>query len=265
MQRRRDMTETPTSYPEINAVLADLLSRVQDELAELFVGLYLHGSLAIGGFDPLRSDIDFLVVTASELPADVLPVLAGMHARLSASGSAWATRLEGSYISQEELRRYDAARADHPALRVDGSFDVDHHGYDWVIQRHVIRERGITLCGPPTSSLIDPLRPEELRRAAAATLREWWAPMLEDAVRLHRREYQAYAVTTMCRALYTLHHGDVVSKPDAARWAQGEVAEQEAELISEALAWPRAPQADRLSETLAFVRRTLEVVQELGL
>jgi predicted nucleotidyltransferase len=53
----------PTPYPEVNAVLQLLLAEVQAVLREQLVGLYVHGSLASGGFQPGRSDIDFLVVT----------------------------------------------------------------------------------------------------------------------------------------------------------------------------------------------------------
>ena len=49
-------------YPEVNALLNVLLPAVQAILGNRFVGLYLHGSLAYGGFNPETSDIDFLVV-----------------------------------------------------------------------------------------------------------------------------------------------------------------------------------------------------------
>ena len=38
--------------------------------------------------------------------------------------------------------------------------------------------------------------------------------------------YQAYAILSMCRVLYTLEFGTVVSKPAAARWAQGTLDER---------------------------------------
>jgi hypothetical protein len=88
--------------------------------------------------------------------------------------------------------------------------------------------------------------------------------MLDDPVRLREREYQAYAVLTMCRALYTVQHGTVVSKPDAVRWAQEFLGPQWAELVEEALAWPRGSQPDRLEETLALIRRTLHLAEQLG-
>lgn len=248
----------PTRYPDVNVLLRALLSAVQTVLGNHFVGMYLHGSLASGDFTPQRSDIDFVVVTAGELPAEMLSALEAMHAGITASGLRWATRLEGSYIPQGALRRYDSTHAHHPALRADGSFDVDHHASDWVIQRHVIREQGVVVAGPPPQTLIDPVEPSDLRQAALGILREWWSPQLNDPARLHSSEYRAYAVLTMCRVLYTLQHGTVVAKPAAARWALAVVGERWARLIERALAWRQDEQLDDLNETLDFIRYTLE-------
>jgi predicted nucleotidyltransferase len=252
------LKEPLTPFADVNAVLDVLLAGVRAVLGRRLVGMVLFGSLASGDFAPQRSDVDFLVVTDGELDGETLLALEAMHARITASGGKWATKLEGSYIPQHALRRYDPADTWHPALRVDGSFDVDGHGSDWIIQRHVIREQGIALAGPAPQSLIDPVRPDDLRRAALATLREWWAPQLDDHTYLQSREYQAYAALTMCRALYTLERGAVVSKPFAAGWVQEMTGERWAALIERALAWPREPQPDNLNETLDLIRYTLE-------
>ena len=76
--------------------------------------------------------------------------------------------------------------------------------------------------------------------------------------RLQSSEYQAYAILTMCRALYTLQHGTVVSKPVAARWAQETLGERWAALIERAAAWRHDAPLDELNETLDFIRYTLE-------
>jgi hypothetical protein len=248
----------PTPYPEVNILLAHLLAEVRAVLADRFVGLYLHGSLAAGEFDRGRSDIDFVVVTAGELPPEMLPALAAMHTRLRAAGAPWAEKLEGSYIHQSALRRHDPAGACYPALRVDGSFDVDGHGSDWVLQLHVLREQGVALAGPPPKELIDPAGPDDLRRAARATLREWWAPKLADPTLLRTREYQAYAVLTMCRALYTLQFAAVVPKSVAAGWARERLGERWGGAIDRALAWPHGEQPDGMEESLELIRLTLE-------
>jgi predicted nucleotidyltransferase len=88
----------PTSYPDVNAVLDALLSSAQIILGDYFVGLYLYGSLSSGDFDPLRSDIDFVVVTTDQLPEELISALEEMHARLWASGLKWVAKLEGTYI-----------------------------------------------------------------------------------------------------------------------------------------------------------------------
>jgi hypothetical protein len=135
----------PTPYPGVNAVMGVLLEGVQEVLRPRLLGLYLSGSLASGDFCPPRSDVDFVVVTDAVLPDEMLPALKSMHARLTASGLKWADKLEGVYIPRRALRRYDPALAWHPALRVDGSFDVDGFGSDWIIQLYTLREQGIAL------------------------------------------------------------------------------------------------------------------------
>ncbi len=246
----------PTPYPAVNAVLHTLLSDVQTILGPHFVGMYLYGSLAGGDFDPRRSDVDFLVVTAAELPGDLIAALETLHARLAASGDKWAVKLEGAYIPQRALRRYDPADPPYPFVN-EGRFYLARPGSDWVIQRHVLREQGVVLAGPALHALIDPVGPDDLRQAVAAILREWWAPMLDDPARLRRSDYQAYAVLTMCRALYTLENRAIVSKPVAARWAQEGLGQRWAALIAPALAWPSADAVNDLSETLEFIRYTL--------
>ena len=73
----------PTPFPYVNSVLGLLLANLRDTLGDYFVGLYLHGSLAGGDFDPGHSDIDFLVVTTEELPEKMLKQPSGKLASQS--------------------------------------------------------------------------------------------------------------------------------------------------------------------------------------
>jgi hypothetical protein len=250
-------------YPEVNETLRLLLAGVQSVLGSRLVGLYLGGSLAAGDFTPHRSDIDFLAVTDGPLSPATQAGLAAMHVRLAAGGLEWARKMEGSYVPASALRRYNPQDARFPALRSDGSFAVDGHGPDWIIQCHVLREKGIALCGPHIQSLIDPVEPDELRQATAGTLREWWAPVLDvDQARLESAEYRAYAVLTMCRGLYTLAHGAVASKTAAARWAQSGPARPWTEIIEHALAWREGMPMDPLPGILELVALTLKAADE---
>ncbi|MDP9370813.1 MAG: DUF4111 domain-containing protein [Chloroflexota bacterium] len=254
----------PTSYPDVNAVLHEVLARVQTILGLQVVGMYLYGSLASGHFDPQRSDIDFLVVTTDELSDELLPALAAMHAEIAVGSSPWATRLEGPFLPRRALRRYDPAHARHPSIGVGQPFGVRHHHSDWVIQRHLIREQGVALAGPHPRTLIDPVGPDDLRQAVRAILREWWLPKMQDPAWVHDREYQAFAVLTMCRALYTLHEGTVVSKPVAADWAQVALGERWVGLIQRALRWrPDDPSVD-MDDTLALIGYAIKCSECLG-
>jgi len=260
--RRRFYTEDVDAY--LNRLLDRLLAEQQAVLSRAMLGLYLHGSLALGAFNPFRSDIDFVVATDGRLAGETQAALAAMHARLRAEGIPWADHLEGSYIPVAALRRYDPDDADFPALRVDGSFAVDIHGSDWIIQRWVLREKGVALFGPSPATLIDPVSADALRRAAAGILREWWQPMLSEHYRLHEREYQAYAVLTMCRSLYTLTTGAIAAKSTAAQWALENIAPRWHASIERALAYPYGEQPDAFDETLALIAYTVAAGQNAG-
>ena len=258
------MTPHPTPYPDVNEALNRLLSDVQLALKNHFVGLYLYGSLASGDFDPGRSDVDFVIITDGNFPDGTVQALDAMHARIAASGLKWAAKLEGAYVPLNTLRRHAPDGRPCPTLN-EGRFYSATLGSDWVIQRHIIRECGIVVAGPEPRPLIDPVQPDDLRWAVQAILREWWAPMLTNPAWVRGREYQAFAVQTMCRALYTLEHGEIVSKPAAARWARARVGARWGTLIDQALAWPREPHPDSLTETLEFIRYTMERSQEYAI
>lgn len=248
---------SPTPNDAINRLLQVLLANVQEILGADFAGLYLHGSLAGGDFTPGRSDIDFVVATAVPLPPLTVTKLAAMHADLRASDLPWVTELEGSYIPLAALRRYDPANDTHPHLGVDGHFAVEAHGSGWVIMRHTLREAGVALAGPPPQTLIDPVTARELRQATRDVLNSWWRPMLADAAPLRDPAYQAYAVLTMCRALYTLNTGQVATKTAAARWALQMAGPRRSALITAAMAWRSGHELHRLDETLQLIQFTL--------
>jgi hypothetical protein len=249
--------EEPTSYPDVSAVLHMLLDGAQSVLGRHFVGLYLYGSLASGDFDPQTSDIDFVVVTDGDLSAESIHDLEALHVRLWKSGLKWAAKLEGAYVPLHTLRRYDPNAAPCPTIN-EGRFYLDQQGSDWIIQRYILREQGAAICGPSLKSAIDPVTPHDLRRAVTGVLREWWQPMLDNPSWIRNREYEAFATLTMCRALYVLEYGDIVSKRVAAHWAQQTLDTRWSPLIERAAAWPQEPQPDSLSETLEFIRYTID-------
>ncbi len=255
---KRWSISAPTPYPQVNATLDAFQRGLQEVLGELLVGIYLHGSLATGDFNPQSSDLDFVVVVTTPITEQQLPALAEMHKGLLEFSPKWAARLEGAYIAQQILRHYLPGETSSAWLGSDGHFAIEPLGSDWVIQSYVIREHGIVLFGPDPKTLIDPISPDDLRRAEQATLRYWWAPQLENPVRLVSREYQAYAALTMCRALYLLEFGTVVSKPVVAKWAIAQLEPYWKPLIERSLIWYEGDGVDDKREALELIRYTLD-------
>jgi hypothetical protein len=258
-----DARPHPTPYPDVNVVLGHFRASIENILAPHFLGMYLSGSLALGDFAPHRSDIDFVVMTDAELPADLFSSLRAMHARFNAGDSPWATEVEAVYIAREALRRHDPRHAVWPHIQRGNSNVLERDLLDsgWVIQRHILREHGVVVAGPALREVIDPVQPREMRQAVVALLDEWWGPMRNDPAPLRHRGYQAYAVLTMCRMLYTFEFGAVVSKPVAARWAHEELDDRWPGLIERSLAWekdrPITPTGD-VDQTLGLIHYTVE-------
>ena len=245
---------SPTPYNEVNTLLHVLLAKVQTILHEKLVGFYLYGSLSLGDFDPASSDVDFLIVTTEDIAGKVLEKLRDMHTSIASSGLPYARRLEGSYIPRAALRRYDPNNAFHPTIGVDWEFHVDQHKSNWVLERSIVREHGVVVWGPPPKMLIDPIPPNELRAAVCDQLRGFWHDQLTGPEWLRPRDYQSFAVLTMCRALYTLSEGAVVSKPRAATWASRTLDSSWRPIIERALIWRHQHDRDDLTETLDFLR-----------
>lgn len=221
------------------------------------MGLYLYGSLTSGDFNYHQSDIDFIVVTSGELSEATIEALESMHKDLAASGSKWAQKLEGVYIPKGFLPRYNPTDPPIPTLN-EGQFYLGRQGSDWVIQRHILREQGVVIAGPPLRDMIEPVSPDDLRASVLAILHEWWLPMLSDPSWLEAPEYQPHAVLSMCRTLYTLEHGEIASKSDSARWAMATLDQEWAGLIGRALTWQHGQETDGIESTLDFIRFTIE-------
>jgi len=247
----------PTRWPQANRVIEGLRDGLGDALGDELVGLYLSGSLALGGFHPPSSDIDVLVATAGVLDEPSVGRLAELHATLRTAGG-WAARLEVVYLPVATLRRYDPSdHCSYPIAASERALALGRQSPTSVLDRWVAREHGLTVSGPRPSALIDPIGPEALRTTARELLSGFWAAQLDSSAPawLRPRNYQAFAVLSMCRALYCLVHGEVVSKPAAAAWASRWLQPPWPELVARALRWrsDQLPDRDGLDATLGLV------------
>lgn len=253
----------PTAYHDVNAFLGVLYANLKAVLGDQLVALYVGGSLALGDFNPQRSDIDFAAVAHDELPREMVAALEQVHARLWATGAKWARKLDGSYVPQRVFRRWTPDHIPCPFVEA-AEFYVTQQG-SAVIQRHILREHGVVVVGPRPHTLLDPVKAPELRDAVRDMLAQWWRPLLDDPGWLRQGSKQPFAVLTMCRMLYTYQHGAVVSKPVAARWCRETMATQWTPLIDWALAGPDVTESNRLAATLDLVAYTVDRCKQQNL
>lgn len=257
-------SQEPTPYPEVNGVLVRLHARVKDILKQHFVGMYLYGSLATGGFEPARSDIDFVVISEYHLPEALIRSLESMHMDLlqEADKNKWLRKLEGAYVPKAIIRRHDPGHPPVPIIN-EGKFYRAPLGSDWILQRHVLRQSRTGLSGPPLDDLIDPVSPDDLKAAILDVIDVWWQPMLENPDRLRAPGYQPFAVLSMCRALYTISKGELVSKERAALWALETLPQEWSSLIRRALEWGDGDEIESIDRTTALMQHVIGLCRQI--
>ncbi|GHO70071.1 streptomycin 3''-adenylyltransferase [Ktedonobacter sp. SOSP1-52] len=232
------LTSDPTIPTTIPTLLDALLLGVQQMLGQNLVGLYLRGSLAMGDFDPLASDVDFFAVTEHLLTEAEFTDLTTMHDTLAKLPNPYAKHLEGAYIPRVSVRRFTLGER-LPTLFRQEQLKWYEHDYNWVLERWVVREHGLTLCGPAPTTLVDPISATDLREAVRLRMPEWlrWANQPDDPDwQLHLGQ-KAYVIQTMCRALCTLATGTLPSKPQAVAWALATLPEPWHSTVEHSQAW----------------------------
>ena len=199
----------PTPFPDLDDLLRQLVSGIRDALGDDLVGVYLQGSFALGDAD-VRSDVDFIAVTAEDITPGQLAELQAMHARLHRLPNRWASHLEGSYLPRAGVRQCGPASRSFPYLDNGSDTLIADPHCDTHVMRWIVRERGITLTGPTPATLIDSVEPDELRDEMAEVLVGLLRYAREPSpVGRMSRWMQAFVVTTLCRILHTTATGTV--------------------------------------------------------
>lgn len=251
----------PTPYPELNAVLKELVESVQAVLSDNLIALCLQGSFAAGDFDR-HSDVDFIVAVERELSDAQLDSLQAMHERLYNLESGWAQHLEGSYFPRDVLRDYAQSGGQLWYLDNGSRSLVRSDHCNTVVVRWVVRENGIALAGPSPETLVDPIPVGVLRQEIMATISDWGQEILTEPERFNNRFYQSFVVLSYCRMLHALHTGAVGSKLAGAEWAKATLDPAWAGLIDRT--WDGRPNpalSSRQPADPAEFERTLEFVR----
>lgn len=199
------------------------VERVAEALEALFgsdlVGLYLHGSLAMGCFNPAGSDIDLIAVIEGGLSPEGALALARRFLALSGHPSPLEFHL---------LRRADLAAWRFPtpfafhysegwrerwarAIAEGRQVEMIEADPDLAAHLTILHHRGVVLRGAPIAALFPAVDRRDYLRAI------WELDTGRDNAWM--AEHPVYGVLSLCRVMAYVAEGRVTSKEEGGAWA----------------------------------------------
>jgi hypothetical protein len=181
--------------------LDGLVEDVRNVVGEDVVGVYLHGSLALGCFNPALSDIDLFVVTRKALTPEQRQALGRVLCR--------SRRIEISFLAAPSLHPWR-----HPApydlhfTGSDGNMLGPGEDHDLAAHVSVTRHAGVALFGPQPTDVFPEVPWEDYEDSLRRDLA--WS-------RDHATEL--YGVLSPARIWATLTTKEIHSKESGAAWA----------------------------------------------
>ena len=243
---------------QIQRLLAELTKLLEGNLT----GIYLHGSLALGCFNPTRSDIDLLVLTDCEIPLPTKKAL--VHLLLSISGVPHS--IEISFLCQGNLTswRYPTPFEFHYSEEWRERFSEDLTSGNW---RHlseqpqtdsdlaahitVTRHRGICLWGAPPEKVFPDIPPKDFLASIVSGL-EWTLERLD--------QISVTGVLNSCRTYAYLQEQRICSKEEGAAWAVNVLPVEFRPVVEMACEIYSSERSERGDNALEGAKRLIEYV-----
>ncbi len=200
----------------VKEVLEHLVGKIKDIAGDRLVGVYLHGSLAMGSFFPERSDIDVIAVTDQALENEQYRLLT--EYLLARSDHPFP--IEISVLNKEQLQHWK-----HPCL-FDYHFSEDWREHfemepavhfnkggmrdaDLAAHLTILNKRGQVLYGSPIKEVFPFIPVEDYKHAILADYQDCLEDMDDDPV---------YSILNMLRVYRYLLDGMINSKLEAGEW-----------------------------------------------
>ncbi len=244
-----------TIQPLIDAYLHAL-----EPLRSLFYGIYIFGSIALGAFEELESDIDILVLTQREWTTSELAQLKALHTQLIEMHQL-ARRLEVLYISLHDLGKRNKEIAPYPLIQFE-KFSPAGYGDLNYVTWWTVKNKGIRLLGPERSALPFEITWQDVLETIRDNLDGFWVSKARRPYLFLHDDLFEFAVATHCRILTTIEEKDIITKSLALkRWrdclpARWHPLIDEAWRIRHHLDSPSLYRSrlKRVRETLAFIK-----------
>lgn len=222
-----------SQYDEVNHIIENLLDGHRKVFGEKLAGYYLYGSLIWGDFDIDSSDIDTLCALKSEVTNKEIERLRMMHEEIANEHPMWRDRIEVHYASLDGLKNFRRVSSKMGNISPGEPLHMIDAGIDWLDEWYCVQEYAITLVGMDKKEVIPHIEISEFIQTICTYARSFRERIKTNQ---HSCYSQAYAILTLCRALFTLIRKEQVSKLAATRWASDYLPEYR-DIINNALIW----------------------------
>ncbi|MDH6139849.1 putative nucleotidyltransferase [Kitasatospora sp. GP30] len=169
--------------------------------------LWAHGSLALGDYQPGRSDLDLLAVLERAPDAAERARLVELHRQLERE-SPLAEKLHCSYLLPDRL-------ADPALKHLTWAHRELLERPVTPVTRRELELGGRCYLGPAPGELLPPVGEAELSRSIRADLTEFWLPATAYWLRWRRDDWVDVGLFTLARASVTLRDGRLLTKSQA--------------------------------------------------
>lgn len=254
---------TPAS---IQPLIDDYLGLITSRLPDFLTGIYLHGSLALGAFNPHFSDIDFVSDVSRRCTASDISALRAIHEVLAQRYPRWP--LEGSYLQWDDLGQSEATILPHPHIHDGMVHPSGYHDINavtwWLLKHH-----GIAILGPAPDQLDIQVDWDELIVKMHHNMNSYWVRFTTNPRRMAwlLSDYGVqWAVLGVLRQFYTFRERDITSKTAAGIYAFRHTPRHWHQLIQEALSIRAGTHTSayrfrivRAIATCAFLRYIIDV------
>jgi hypothetical protein len=169
--------------------------------------LWAHGSLALGDFQPGRSDLDLVALVAATITGPQRDDLERVHQALI-SELPLADKLHCSYVPRSGLADVSLP---HVTWAQGELFDRTVSP----VSRRELSLGGLCLSGPGPADLVPAVTDQELADYIRADLRDFWHPATARPKLWLRDIWVDLGLLTLARATVTLQQGRLITKKEA--------------------------------------------------
>ena len=200
------------------AILDRIAEAYAQALGDNLVGIYVHGSIAFGCYNPHKSDIDLIVVVRTPLTVEMKRAV--MEATIEAHRDGPPKGIEMSVVLKKHCQDfvyptpYDLHFSNmHIELYESdpAAYFEQLHGVDKDLAAHftVIRHKGMVLRGAAIDTVFGPVSKEFYMDSVWYDIKDARENVLGDP---------AYVVLNLCRTMAYVRDGVILSKRGGGQW-----------------------------------------------